>query len=106
MQYAPLQQMLLADLPANTNGALFGTQLWWNSSSPNTIEGCVRACSPRTAACAAGSYTQTMLLSTGWEDYYASSWGMVAGPFTGSFSGTTHWTSPGNRQVSHGCGVH
>ena len=44
-----------------------------------------------------------MLLSTGWEDYYASSWGMVDGPFNSDIAGTTHWasqTKPGT--VVHG----
>ena len=93
--YAPLDYMTLADVPAGTSGALLGTSLWWASESANTIEGCVRAYTPRAAP-----YNASMLMSTGWEDYYASSWGMIAGPFTGPWSGTTFWSSPGNLAVS------
>ena len=92
--YAPLDYMVVADVPAGTNGALFLTTIWWNSSSPNTIEGCWRAFTPRAA-----SYPG-MLLSTGWEDYYAASWGFIAGAFTSDLSGNTYWTTPDNLQVS------
>lgn len=86
--YAPLEYMTLADVPAGTSGALFGTTLWWVSNSSNTIEGCVRAFTPHTA-----SFNESMLMSTGFEDYYASSWGMIAGPWQGPWSGRTFWNS-------------
>lgn len=92
--YAPLDYMVVADVPAGASGALFLTTVWWNSTSPNTIEGCWRAFTPRAA-----SYPG-MLLSTGWEDYYGASWGFVAGAFATDMSGNTYWTTPGNLQVS------
>lgn len=92
--YAPLDYMVVADVPAATNGALFLTTIWWNSTSSNTIEGCWRAYTPRTTA------YPGMLLSTGWEDYYAASWGFIAGAFTTDMSGNTYWTTPENLQVS------
>jgi hypothetical protein len=91
--YAPLEYMTLASVPNTTRGAFLLSTLWWNATSANTIEGCVRAFTP------AGAPFPGMLLSTGFEDYYASSWGFVAGAFTGPFSGVTYWTSPGNLQV-------
>ena len=84
--YAPLDYMTLVDLPAGTAGALLGTSLWWDTASPNTIEGCVRAFTPRGAP-----FNASLLMSTGWEDYYASSWGMVAGPWQGPWSGRTFY---------------
>lgn len=93
--YAPLDYMELAAVPAGVSGALFGTSLWWDSASSNTIEGCVRSFSPPEAP-----FNASSLLSTGWEDYYASSCGMIAGAWTGPFSGTTTWSSPGNLRVS------
>ena len=92
--YAPLDYMVVADVPGATNGALFLTTIWWNSSSPNTIEGCWRAYTPRAAP------YPGMLLSTGWEDYYAASWGFIAGAFTTDMSGNTYWTTPENLLVS------
>jgi hypothetical protein len=92
--YAPLDYMVVADVPANTSGALFFSTIWWHSSSPNTIEGCWRAFTPRAA-----SYPGIQL-STGWEDYYAASWGFIAGAFTTDLSGNTFWTAPGNLLVS------
>jgi hypothetical protein len=93
VQYAPLAYMTLADVPAPASGALLMTTLWWDSESSNTIEGCVRAFTP------AASPFPGILLSTGFEDYYASAWGFVAGAFTAPFSGVTYWTSPGNLRV-------
>ena len=84
--YAPLEYMTLVDVPAGASGALLGTTLWWDTASPNTIEGCVRAFTPRAAP-----YNASLLLATGWEDYYASSWGMVAGPWQGPWSGRTYY---------------
>jgi hypothetical protein len=92
--YAPLEYMTLADVPTGS-GALFATTMWWHSQSKSTIEGCVRAYMPRNQ-----SFSESMLLSTGWEDYYITSWGMIQGAFQGELSGTTHWTSPGNLNVS------
>ena len=93
VSYAPLDYMTLADIPAPASGALLMTTLWWESASSNTIEGCVRAFTPAAAP------WPGLLLSTGFEDYYASSWGFIAGAFTGPFSGVTYWTSPGNLRV-------
>lgn len=92
--YDPLAYMPLANIPAGSNGALIATMLWWNSSSPNTIEGCVRAFTPANAT------WPGLLISTGWEDYYASAWGMIAGPFTSDISGVLYWTSPSNLETS------
>jgi hypothetical protein len=75
--------------------AVFMTSLWWHTTSGNTIEGCVRAHTPHDAP-----FGESMLLSTGWEDYYISSWGMIQGPWQGELSGTTAWSSPQNRDVS------
>jgi hypothetical protein len=52
-------------------GAVFATVMGWDSTSSNTIEGCVRAYTPHDA-----NFSNSMLLSTGWEDYYITSWGM------------------------------
>jgi hypothetical protein len=93
VEYAPLAFMALADIPSPASGALLMTTLWWTATSPNTIEGCVRAYTPASAP-----FPGT-LLSTGFEDYYASAWGFIAGAFTGPFSGVTYWTSPGNLRV-------
>ena len=96
--YSPLDYMTLIDLPPGASGALLGTTLWWNTESPNTIEGCVRAFIPQGA-----SFNDSMLLATGWEDYYASSWGMVAGPWQGPWSGRTYYNESAahrNLQVS------
>lgn len=92
--YAPFAYMTLANIPAGTRGAFFMTTLWWAAQSGNTIEGCVRSFSPPEAP-----YNASVLLSTGWEDYYASSWGMIAGPWTEDISGTTLWTSPTDLKV-------
>lgn len=91
--YPPLAYMPLADIPPPASGALLLTTLWWESESPNTIEGCVRAFTPAAAP------FPGLLLSTGFEGYYASAWGFIAGAFTGPFSGVTYWTSPQNLRV-------
>jgi hypothetical protein len=96
--YKPLDYMVLADIPPSSlagysGGAFFLSTLWWSSTSPNTIEGCVRA-----VDAANGTFPGT-LLSSGFEDYYASAWGFISGPFTTALSGVTYWTSPGNLQV-------
>jgi len=92
--YRALDYMTIADVPRGTSGAVFLSTVWWTSLSPNTIEGCWRAFTPRDAA------FPGLQLSTGWEDYYAASWGFAAGPFTTSLAGNTFYTSPGNLQVS------
>lgn len=92
--YNPLDYMTLVDVGVGA-GAVFGTSLSWQTSSSSTIEGCVRAFTPRGT-----NFTNSMLLSTGWEDYYISSWGMVLGPWQGDLSGTTRWSSPANLDVS------
>ena len=92
--YAPLEPMVVADVPKGTSGAVFLTTVWWDSASPNTIEGCWRAYTPRDAP------WPGMVLSTGWEDYYGASWGFIAGSFTTQLSGNTHWTTPENLRVS------
>lgn len=92
--YRALDYMTVADVPRGTNGAVFLSSIWWTSLSPNTIEGCWRAYTPRNAA------FPGLQLSTGWEDYYAASWGFIAGPFTTSLAGNTYYTAPGNLQIS------
>jgi hypothetical protein len=94
VRYAALDYMTLANVSAGLRGALFMTTLWWAAESGNTIEGCVRSFSPPGAA-----FNESLLLSTGWEDYYASSWGMIAGAWTEDISGTTLWASPMDRRV-------
>lgn len=91
--YQPLDYMTVADV-ANSSGAFLFSTMWWDTASPNTIEGCWRAFTPRTAP------WPGLQLSTGWEDYYASSWGFINGAFTAALSGITHWTSPGNLATS------
>lgn len=93
VDYSALEYMTIADMPG-ASGALFLTTMWWTTDSPNTIEGCWRAFSPRDAP------WPGLQLSTGWEDYYAGSWGFIAGPFTNDMSGVTYYTSPGNLETS------
>jgi hypothetical protein len=92
--YSALEYMTIADVTKGNAGALFLTTAWWATDSPNTIEGCWRAFTPRDAA------WPGLQLSTGWEDYYAGSWGFVAGPFTNDMSGVTYYTAPGNLATS------
>jgi len=93
--YPALDYMVVADVPKGVNGAFFFSSIWWNSLSPNTIEGCWRAYTPRDAP-----FNASLQLSTGWEDYYAASWGFTAGPYQTDMSGETFWTVPANLQVS------
>jgi hypothetical protein len=94
VNYSALEYMVIADVPRGAAGALFLSTAWWATDSPNTIEGCWRAFTPRDAA------WPGLQLSTGWEDYYAGSWGFIAGPFTNDMSGVTYYTSPGNLATS------
>ena len=92
--YEPLAYMTLADV-ASGSGAVFATMMHWHTESSNTIEGCVRAYTPHGAP-----FGSSLLLSTGWEDYYITAWGMIMGAFQSELSGTTQWSSPMNRDVS------
>lgn len=98
--YQPLDYMVLADVQPQSSGLLFLSSLWWNSSSPNTIEGCMRAYTPAPGAGSNATGWPGLLLSSGFEDAYRSSWGFIAGPFTTDESGITYWTSPSNTAVS------
>ena len=96
-QTSCFRYMTLAEVPPGpgSNGAVFATSMQWHSTSSSTIEGCVRMHSPHNT-----TFAESMLLSTGWEDYYISSWGMIQGAWQGELSGTTQWSSPANRDVS------
>ena len=95
VSYTALEYMVVADVPKGASGAFFFSTMWWTALSPNTIEGCWRAFTPRDAP-----FNQSLQLSTGWEDYYASSWGFTAGAFQTDLAGETYWTVPANLQVS------